>query len=128
MKRATLALALVLTLTGCTPLERTAYNTVVASKAFLDSIKAAHPECSQNPFPIGKATLCLDLQKATAAKDLLIDAVEGYCNLTALSATDTSACAPAPKGTPASKQLSNALSAALSGYDQAEKDLKAVIQ
>jgi hypothetical protein len=115
-------------LTGCSPIERTAYNTVIAAKAFLNSEKAAHPECQQNPLPVGKATLCIDLQKATAAKDLLIDAIEGYCNLSALPATSTVACAPAPKGTPASTQFLNALTAAIAGYNQAASDFKAVVQ
>lgn len=127
MKLVTSVLILCL-LIGCTPIERTAYNTAVAAKAFLDSIKTAHPECAQNPFPAGSATLCIDLQKATAAKDLLIDAIEGYCQETALPATSTAPCNPAPSGTAALTQFTNALNAALAGANQATINLKGIIQ
>lgn len=113
---------------GCTPLERTAYNMAVASKAFLNSVQSKHPECAAPTFPVGSGTLCLDLEKAVAAQHLLIDAIEGYCNLSALPATDTTACAPAPKGTPALTQFTNALNQAIAGYEQAETDLKGIVQ
>lgn len=109
---------------GCTPVERTAYNLVVGSKAFLDSVKAKHPECATNP----QTVVCIDLRKATAAKDLLIDAGEAYCNESSFAATDTTPCKPAAKGTPALDQATAALKAAISGYNQAQNDLKAVIQ
>jgi hypothetical protein len=111
-------------LLGCTPTERIAYNTVVASKAFLDSIKSKHPECTVT----AQTTLCIDLRKATAAKDVIIDAGEAYCNETSFAVTDTTPCNPAPKGTPAYSQALSALNAAISGYNQAQTDLKAVIQ
>lgn len=108
---------------GCTPVEKVAYNTAVGAKAFLDSIKAKHPECAT-----AMTTLCSDLRKATAAKDLLIDAGEAYCNEATFAATDKTACAPAPKGTAASSQAITALNSAIASYNQASADLKAVVQ
>jgi len=123
MKRFIVSLLLTSLLIGCTPVERTAYSLVVGSKAFLDSVKAKHPECAS-----AMTTLCSDLRKATAAKDLLVDAGRAYCNNAQYAATDTTPCAPAPRGTPALSQATAALKFAISGYEQAEKDLKAVIQ
>jgi hypothetical protein len=108
---------------SCTPVERTAYNTAVASKAFLDNIKSKHPECQTY-----MTTLCSDLRKATAAKDLLIDAGEAYCNQATFPATDVTSCKPAPKGTPLYQQALSALNSAVSGYKQAEADLRAVVK
>jgi hypothetical protein len=75
-----LVLAATLALTGCpngtsTPVERNAFRTVVAAKAFTDSVKQKHPECSAGT----SSTVCANLQKAISAKDLLIDATEQYC-------------------------------------------------
>lgn len=106
-------------LVGCTPVERQAYDTIVASKAFLGSVKAAHPEC-----PAATA-VCTDLTKATAAKDALIDAVELYCASNSFDVTG-GACTPPNKTDPAFQQVSDKLQAALSGYSQAQADLKAV--
>lgn len=113
----------VLSLVGCAPIERTAYDTVVASKAFLDSVKSKHPEC-----PAATSTLCNDLKKATAAKDLLIDAGEAYCHVDLLATNDTTPCNPATKGTPIYAQTIAALQSALNGYNQAKSDLQGVIQ
>ena len=123
MKRFALALLAVCILTGCSPIERTAYNSVVAAKAFLDSVKLAHPEC--NP---GTSTLCVDLRKATSAKDVIIDASEAYCRVSAFSDNDVTACNPTPSGTPIGAQTLAALQAALSNYKVVEADLKGVIK
>lgn len=125
MKRIAIVLLTVCLVTGCTPIERTAYNTVVAAKAFLDSVKSQHPACAST---VNTSTLCNDLRKATSAKDLLIDAGEAYCHVDILATTDTTPCNPATAGTPAYQQAIAALQQALSGYSQAEKDLKGVIQ
>lgn len=110
---------------GCTPIERTAYNTVIASKAFLDSIKAKHPECAA---PINRTRLlCSSLTRATAAKDLIIDAGKAYCQVDQFANTSDIPCSPIPKGTPAADQALQALKSALAGYDQAEKDLKGLL-
>lgn len=111
-------------LVGCTPVEKTAYRLVVGSNAFIKSVKANHPECATNP----QTTVCIDLRKASGAKDLLIDAGEAYCNESAFNVTDTTPCTPSPKGTAAYSQAQSALKAAISGYEQAESDLKAVIK
>lgn len=122
MKKLALALTLALTLclTACTPLERQAYNTAIAAKAFLDSVKAAHPEC-----PAASSTLCSDVVKATAAKDALIDALEVYCSGAAFESGG--ACQAPAKGTAALVQAEAKLRAALSHYSQTEKDLKGVL-
>ncbi len=124
MKKALVILGLSILLIGCTPIERTAYNLAVGSKAFLDSVKAKHPECT----PTAAITVCSDLRRATAAKDLLIDAGEAYCQQSSFGVTDTTPCSPAPKGTPKYQQAISALNSAISGYKQAEADLKAVAQ
>ena len=120
MKKLALVLPLLL-LMGCTSIERSAYNTAVASKKFLDSVKAKHPECAA-----GQATsLCTGLRKATAAKDLLVDAGEAYCGGKQF---DTGgACQPPAKGTPQFTQLTDKLKTALAGYSQTEKDLRGLL-
>ena len=106
----------------CSPLERSAYNTVVAAKAFTDKIKAQHPECTAT----NQGSLCVDLRKATAAKDTLIDAVEIYC--AGPSFDGGGACQPPTKGTAAYDQAISKLNAAIAAYNQTETDLKAVIR
>jgi hypothetical protein len=105
-------------LAGCTPLERSAYNTIVAAKAFLDSEKAQHPECSTVPG----SEVCTDLVKATASKDLLISALEVYC---AGPQFETGGACNAPtKGTAAYDQAAAKLQAAIASYNQVAADLK----
>jgi hypothetical protein len=108
--------------TSCQAVEKTAYNTVVAAKAFTDKIKTQHPECS----PGNASTLCVDLTKATSAKDTLIDAIEIYC--AGPTFNGGGACEPPAKGTPAYTQATDKLSAAISSYSQAETDLKGVLK
>lgn len=121
MKRVLPLLAIAALLVGCTPLERQAYEAVVASKAFLDSVKAKHPECAS-----GTATaVCTDLSKATAAKDTLIDAVEIYC--AGPDFNSGGQCNPPAKGTPAAIQATAKVQAALAAYNQTAADLKGVL-
>jgi protein involved in sex pheromone biosynthesis len=124
MKR-TLSIVLLaaLAMTACTSTERAAYNTVVAAKALLNSEKSAHPECTAAS---NNSALCVDLRKATDAKDLLVDAIEVYCGGAQFEAGG--ACQAPAKGTPRATQLIAKLKAALSSYSQTEKDLKAVIK
>jgi len=112
-------LAIVL-IAGCTPVERTAYNTVVAAKAFLDQEKLQHPECATVPG----STICVDLAKAVAAKDLLIDAITVYCSGPDFNAGG--ACNAPQKGTAAYDQAVAKLQAAIANYNQIAGDLKAV--
>lgn len=121
MKRFLPILAMVALLAGCTPLERQAYEAVVASKAFLDSAKSKHPECATG----GSTAVCTDLAKATAAKDTLIDAVEVYCAGPDFNAGN--ACNPPAKGTPAAVQATAKVQAALAAYNQTAADLKGVL-
>ena len=116
-----IVLSLTLCLTACTPIERTAYNTIVAAKAFLDKEKQAHPEC-----PAASSTLCSDLVKATGAKDALIDAIEVYCSGPEFE--NGGACQPPAKGTPAYDQAKAKLQAAISHYNQVAADLKGAAQ
>ena len=104
----------------CTPLEKQAYNTVIASKAFIDAEKRAHPECLS-----AKSTLCDNLTKATAAKDALIDAAEVYCSGPQFEAGG--ACQPPAKGTPAADQATIKLKAAIAAYNQTAKDVKGAL-
>lgn len=121
MKRKLSAVLVLLALTvACTPLEKQAYNTIVTAKAFIDAEKKAHPECVSSA-----SDLCSDLARATAAKDTLIDATEVYCSGPQFEAGG--ACNPPAKGTPASDQAIQKLKAAISAYEQTEKDVKGAI-
>lgn len=119
-------LAASLFITGCPKTEQVAYDTVVAAKAFTDSIKAKHPECNSATAISSGNVLCADLAKATSAKDALIDAVEIYC--AGPNFNGGGACDPPAKGTPALTQATAKLQAAESSYSQAEADLKGVIK
>jgi len=104
----------------CPTTEKAAYDTVVAAKAFIDKTKTQHPECATTG-----STLCSDLTKATAAKDVLIDAIEAYC--AGPNFNGGGSCDPPAKGTPAYTQAFTKLQSALMAYNQTETDLKAVI-
>ena len=107
-------------LVGCTPLEKTAYRTAVAAKAFLDTERKAHPEC----VPTATSTYCVDLAKAVAAKDLLIDAIEVYCSGPTFN--NGGACNPPTKHSSAYVQAQDKLQAAIANYNQVAANLKGV--
>lgn len=104
-------------LSGCTAVERDAYNTAVAAKAFLDTEKKAHPECTP-----GTSTVCVDIAKAVAAKDVLLDALTVYCSGPDFSTGG--ACNAPAKGTTAATQAAAKLQAAIANYKQIAADLK----
>lgn len=114
------AVALSGLMVACTPLERSAYNTAVAAKAFLDTEKKAHPECST----AATSTVCVDIAKAVAAKDVLLDALTIYC--AGPDFANGGACNAPAKGTPAAVQASAKLQAAISNYKLVAADLKGV--
>jgi hypothetical protein len=121
MKRlAVVVILAALFVAGCPKIENEAYQMVVASNAFLKSMKAQHPECETS-----KSALCENLTRAVSAKDALIDAVEIYCSNTVFESGG--ACQPPAKGTPAATQALAKLQAAMRGYKQAEIDLKGAI-
>lgn len=121
-----LALTLPLCFTACTSIERQAYRTFVSAKAFIDAERKVHPECG----PQAVAPVCSALNRATAAKDLIIDAANVYCAGPQFDSTDlqlpssAKLCQPAKKGTPAADQALAKLHAALAAYAQTEIDLK----
>jgi len=117
---AVVILSVAVLIAGCQPVEKTAYQTVVASNAFLKSMKAQHPECST-----ATSTLCGNLTRAVSAKDALIDAVEVYC--AGPDFAGGGKCNPPAKGTPAEAQALAKLQAAMSQYEQAERDLKGAV-
>lgn len=122
-------------LSGCglahRPVEKNAYTVITGAKGFTDSIKAKHPECGMNPQPgiwISTHTTtapCPVLDKAIAAKDLLIDATEVYCGGPQFTAGGP--CQPSPDKNTAAIFAAK-LQAAMTVYEQAEGDLKAVIR
>jgi len=119
MKRLIPALvAITVVLAGCTPLERSAYNTVVAAKAFLDKEKSQHPECSTG----ATSTVCVDLTKATGAKDALIDAITVYCS--GPDFNNGGACNAPDLHTAAGVNAEAKLRAAIANYNQIAADLK----
>ena len=118
-----------LVLSGCTSLERTAYNTVVAAKGFLDSEKKQHPECGLTvagaPVAINTTpdtVVCKDLAQAVGAKDALIDAITVYCS--GPDFNNGGVCQPPAKGTPAALQAQSKLQNAISMYNSIAADLK----
>lgn len=115
-------LTLTLLLTSCTPVEKLAYNTIVAAKGFLDTIKSQHPECATG----ATSTVCTDVKRAVAAKDSMIDAAEIYCSSPSFD-TGNGACSPPAKGSPAAQQLAQKLQAAITAYNQTAKDLKGAL-
>jgi len=109
-------------LAACTSTEKAAYSTVVAAKAFLDSVKSKHPECTAGS---NNTALCVDLRKATDAKDLLVDAGEIYCG--GAQFDKGGPCQSPAKGTDKAGQMLDKLKAALSGYNQTEKNLRGLL-
>ena len=112
-----LALLLCLTIVGCSPLERNAYNAVVAANASIKQLKTSHPECATGTA----SATCTLIAKATAAKDSLIDAAEVYCAGPNFNAGG--ACDAPKKGTDAYAQAAPKLQAALTAWNQIAKDL-----
>ncbi len=108
---------------GCPKPIGVAYKTVVGSKAFLDSVKASHPECTKPENTNLK--LCVLLVQATSAKDLLIDAGEIFCGGQGFE--KGGACNPPSKGTPGYQIAVDKLNAAIQSYEQIEKNLKGVL-
>ncbi len=106
----------------CLKAATVAYDTLVAAKAFTDKAKTQHPECATG----AKSTVCVDLNKAVAAKDVLADALSIYC--AGPDFNGGGVCNPPAKGTPAFTQASAKLSAALASYNQTETDLKGVLK
>lgn len=108
---------------ACNPPEKIAYKTAVGAKAFLDSVKKAHGECTI-PQAI-TPRVCTLLVQTTSAKDLLIDAGEAYCG--GKTFDEGGACNAPKKGDAAYQVSIDKLSAALKVYQQAEKDLKGIL-
>ncbi len=117
---ATLCITIMLWAASCTPPERVAYETVVAAKAFIDKEKAAHPECAT--ASIQTNTVCLDLSKATGAKDALIDVVEALC--AGPNFNTGGACDFPKKGTSGYQQALDKMNAAIANYNQSVTDFK----
>ena len=114
-------LLLLLSLNSCTPTEKVAYRTIVGAKAFIDSAKKAYPECQGSVVGV-----CSYLRKATAAKDLMIDAVEVYCASPGFD-SGKAPCTP-PTDKAIKNQLVSKLQASINIYEQAEKDLKVALK
>lgn len=113
---------LALVLAGCPKEETVAYRTAVGAKAFLDNVKSKHPECDNlaNTMPV-----CQALRRATAAKDILIDAGEVYCGGAQFESGGP--CNAPQKGTPAQKLALDKLNAAVSQWKQFDADLRAAL-
>lgn len=124
MKRYLPILVIATLLIGCSPVEQQAYRTIVAAKAFLDSEKSVHAECVNTS---NSTVVCVDLRKATAAKDVLIDAVEVYCASQSFD-QDGGKCTPPAKGTSGYEQGTAKIQAAINIYNQAATDLKGVVK
>ena len=127
MKRFMAIVVTALVLAGCTPLERTAYNTVVAAKAFLDKEKSQHPECASGGGVTAAAApmvspICQDLNKATGAKDSLINAIEVYCS--GPDFNNGGKCNQPDLHSASGVQAEAKLRAAITQYNQIAADLK----
>lgn len=117
MRKRLAVLGLAVFLVGCTPLEKQAYETVVAANATIKTLKVQHPECSTST-----AGICGKLTQAVAAKDALIDAAEVYCAGPSFNAGG--ACNPPAKGTPAATQATAKLQSALTSWNQIAVDIR----
>lgn len=109
--------------TACTPLERQAYNTLVASKAFLNNEQSLHPECTTT----STSSFCTIMFQAIGSQHLLADALNVYCGQNVTDVPNTP-CNPPAKGTPASDQAVAHLKSALSNFNQIESDFKKVVK
>ncbi|HEX3584400.1 MAG TPA: hypothetical protein VH024_00280 [Candidatus Angelobacter sp.] len=126
-----LSLGAIVLLTGCSSLERQAYNVIVGSKAFTQDISAQHPECGTRDVngiwvsAHNSAGVCVALDKGIAAKDLVIDASEEYC-----AGTDfiTGGACNAPTSKTVKDQLAAKVQAAITGYEQTETDLRSLLK
>lgn len=114
-------MSLALAVAGCTPVEVSAYRTVVGAKAFLDSMKAQHQECATGAV----STMCDSLKRATGAKDALITAIEIYCAGPQFAAGGP--CNAPAKGTPTAQQALAKLQAAISNYQLIEVDVRKAV-
>lgn len=118
-------------LTGCSSLERQAYNIIVGSKAFTQNISAKHPECGTRDVngiwqsAHNSAGVCSAIDKGIAAKDLLIDAAEAYC---AGADFETGGACNVPTSKTLKDQLAAKVQAAIQGYEQSETDIRALIK
>lgn len=117
MRKSFLVLSIAIVLVGCTPLERQAYETVVAANATIKTLRGQHPECASS-----SAGICGKLTQAVAAKDTLIDAAEIYCAGPSFNAGG--ACNPPEKGTPAATQATAKLQSAIASWNQIAADLR----
>ena len=113
-----LFIPMMLFVSGCPAVERDAYNTAVAAKAFLDTERKAHPECVAG----STGQLCTTIVKAVAAKDVLLDALTVYCG--GPNFASGGACDAPKKGTPGAQQAIDKLNAAIANYKVIQADLK----
>lgn len=104
-----------LILTACPPVQETARDGVATAKGYLDSAKAAHPECAAAQVNVGVCTL---LSRATGAKDAVIDAVNVYCSSPSYDSTG-GVCVP-------NKSAKPKLDAALRDLNQILTDVKKI--
>ena len=76
-KRAVFAVLVCLCLTACQPLENTARDVIAGAQGFIQQAQVNHlAECQANPtkdFP------CQTINRAVAAQNLAIDALNVYC-------------------------------------------------
>lgn len=110
-------------LAGCPKTEAVAYQTAIASQAYIHKTQAQHPECAN-----GATTpqLCSILSQAVSAQHALIDAAEVYCAGPDFD-SGKGACQPPAKGTPGAAQAQAKLQSALQNYNQIAADLKAAV-
>lgn len=106
-------LALTVVLVACAPLQDTARNGIASAKGFLDSEKAAHPECAVD----SEAQACYLIKRGVAAKDATIDALEAYCGGSAFDAG--APCTP-------HSDLTDKLKSALANLNLTISDIKKV--
>jgi hypothetical protein len=125
MLKSSVVLVVALILVGCTAPEKVAYETVVASKAFLNKVQSQHPECATLPRVASTGT-CTKLAQAVSAQHALVDVVEVLCAGPNFNAGN--ACDFPKKGTPAYTQAMDKLNAAIASYKMIEADLKGGLQ
>lgn len=117
MKKLILAVAFCLIAIGCTPVEENARNTAAALNGAITTAQAKYLTSCQSDQSL---PVCQDIDKAVAAQNALITAIETYCTLPQGSPAD-SKCMPVKSAEPA-------LETAIANAGQFITELKGVIQ
>lgn len=109
-----------LALTGCTSLEKNARDTAAVAQGLIVAAQAKYlTTCQAKPTQ----TVCVDINKAVAAQNILITSIETYCGWSTISppSDPNTACVPV-------KTAATALQSAINNLGPFITELKGVLQ